>query len=232
MKKPIKISISTPCHENWDAMTPAEKGRFCASCQKNVYDFTRSSDREIALILENKKNACGRFTTSQLDRDLIIPKEKSTLWIAASAAVVSFLTIGNSTISAQTPMNTEQTNFKTDEIIGKVTSSKNIIGGTVMDSEGIVILGANVILKNSKEVTQTDFDGKFSIEAQKGDIIQITSVGMLTHGITVTDKKTYNVVMKDDNTPLEDVEMEIYGGISVHRTFFGRIFHSIGSIFR
>jgi len=95
MKRSIQISIPTPCHENWDAMTPADKGRFCASCQKTVFDFTNSSDREIASLLKNTDSACGRFRNNQLNRNLIIPKEKSSLWIAASAAIVSFLTIGN-----------------------------------------------------------------------------------------------------------------------------------------
>jgi len=230
MKKPIKISIFTPCHENWDAMTPADKGRFCAACQKNVYDFTKSSDREIASILKNTENACGRFTADQLNRDLIIPKEKSTLWIAASAAIVSFLTIGNNTVSAQTPMNTGQTNSKTDEIIGKLVPSKNIISGTVTDLEGIVILGANVILKNSKEVSTTDFDGKFSINANQGDILEITFPGMQPQEITITNKKTYSIALKG-SILLGDVVTTV-GGISVRRTFFGRIFHSIGSIFR
>ena len=39
--------------------------------------------------------------------------------MAASAAIVSFLTIGNHSISAQTPVSTEQTDSKTDDIIGK-----------------------------------------------------------------------------------------------------------------
>ncbi|MBA2612673.1 MAG: hypothetical protein H0U95_11915 [Bacteroidetes bacterium] len=66
----MKISINEPCHENWDKMTPNDKGAFCLSCQKNVVDF---SSKTIAQIKDffKKKNAnesvCGRFDESQLD---------------------------------------------------------------------------------------------------------------------------------------------------------------------
>ena len=108
MRKSVYISIPAPCHENWDAMNTEDKGRFCASCQKKVFDFTKSSNREIASVLKDTENICGRFNVNQINRDLIIPKEKSSIWIAASAAIISFLTIGNQTILAQTPANTEQ----------------------------------------------------------------------------------------------------------------------------
>lgn len=231
MKKPIRISIPTPCHENWAAMTPADKGRFCTLCQKTVLDFTNSSDREIASVLKNTENACGKFRVTQLDRDLIVPKEKSSLWMAASAAVVSFLTIGNHEISAQTPVNTEQHMLETDDIIGKVAPHKIIVTGTVIDSDSIAIPGANVKIKGLKQSVQTDFDGKFSIEANQGEIIEITFVGMYTPEIIITDKKKYNIVMWHDAFP-PDITRMIYGDISIHRTFFGRIFHSIGNIFR
>jgi len=231
MKKPIQISIPTPCHENWDAMTHADKGRFCGSCQKKVFDFTKSSDREIALVLKNANNACGRFTIHQLNRDLVIPKEKSSLWMAASAAIVSFLTIGNHTISAQTPVNIEQTDLKTDDINNKITSDKNIITGTVVDLDGLSVLGANIIVKGTERTSQTDFDGKFSIEANETDILEFTFVGIKTREIIISDKKLYNLIMPNEAL-LGDLIRETYGGISVQRTFFGRIFHSIGSIFR
>ena len=102
MKKPIQISIPTPCHENWAAMTPADKGRFCASCQKNVRDFTRSSDREIVSAFAKDKDLCGRFRQTQLDRDLIVTTEKNTIWIVASAAVLGFIGLGTNYSVAQT----------------------------------------------------------------------------------------------------------------------------------
>jgi len=48
MLKNIQLSIPKPCHENWDAMSPVEKGRFCGSCQKQVVDFSNMNDWQIA----------------------------------------------------------------------------------------------------------------------------------------------------------------------------------------
>ena len=43
----MKIEINKPCHENWDAMTPNEKGAFCSLCKKNVVDFSQKTLSEI-----------------------------------------------------------------------------------------------------------------------------------------------------------------------------------------
>lgn len=64
-----KITIPTPCHENWDKMTPNENGRFCLSCSKTVVDFTSMLPNEIQhfFIQNQNKKICGRFKNSQLD---------------------------------------------------------------------------------------------------------------------------------------------------------------------
>ncbi|QYS87625.1 hypothetical protein JJC03_07390 [Flavobacterium oreochromis] len=81
--KNIKITIPQPCHENWNEMTPAEKGRFCAVCQKTVIDFTKSTDKQIAETFATTPQLCGRFLTSQLDRDLVVQNERKSFWLAS-----------------------------------------------------------------------------------------------------------------------------------------------------
>ncbi|WP_353777033.1 energy transducer TonB [Winogradskyella sp. 3972H.M.0a.05] len=73
-----KLSIPNPCHEDWNAMTPKDKGRFCSSCDKVVIDFTKLSDYEIQDFIEanRHKQLCGHFKQSQLQSiNLRIPSD-------------------------------------------------------------------------------------------------------------------------------------------------------------
>lgn len=78
MSKKIQLTIPTPCHENWENMTPEDKGRFCGSCQKQVVDFSAMSDRQIAEFFKKPStgSVCGRFMTDQLDREISVPKKR------------------------------------------------------------------------------------------------------------------------------------------------------------
>ena len=66
----LKISIPTPCHENWDNMTSKDNGRHCNACMKTVVDFTTMTDEEVQQFLVNKQSEhlCGRFKSTQLQR--------------------------------------------------------------------------------------------------------------------------------------------------------------------
>jgi len=72
-----RISIPKPCHEDWNQMTPDQKGAFCSVCNKSVHDFSRKSAEEVEKILlqEEEGKICGRFSTSQIQvpSDLEIP---------------------------------------------------------------------------------------------------------------------------------------------------------------
>lgn len=78
MGKTIQVTINTPCHENWDAMTPVDKGRYCDSCKKQVVDFTSMSDQQIAQFFRKPStgSVCGRFMEDQLDRDIELPRKR------------------------------------------------------------------------------------------------------------------------------------------------------------
>lgn len=74
-KKSLKVVVADPCHENWDAMTPTDQGRFCSSCSKPVIDFSGMSDLRLTEILQENKGQrmCGRFAEGQLNRTLMQP---------------------------------------------------------------------------------------------------------------------------------------------------------------
>lgn len=81
MNKLFKITIPKPCHENWNTMTPNQKGRFCNSCAKTVVDFTQKSPKEIQdYLIENKnQRVCGHFKRKQLD-SIVIQIPESTFY--------------------------------------------------------------------------------------------------------------------------------------------------------
>jgi hypothetical protein len=61
------VGIQHACSEDWNKMTPTEKGAFCQKCAKQVYDFTTKSSNEIKhTLLELKgQEVCGRMTLTQ-----------------------------------------------------------------------------------------------------------------------------------------------------------------------
>ena len=73
------INIPKPCSENWEGMTPVDKGRFCASCQKTVIDFTLMSDVQIVDIIKKTtaNELCGHLDASQLGREMIANEKRS-----------------------------------------------------------------------------------------------------------------------------------------------------------
>lgn len=58
----ISLSIPKPCHEDWNAMTPDNKDKFCGACQKTVIDFSNMSDNQLAQFFKKPAGSvCGRF---------------------------------------------------------------------------------------------------------------------------------------------------------------------------
>lgn len=69
MESKYKITISEPCQEDWNKMTPNDQGRFCMSCAKTVVDFTTMLPEEVQhyFIQNQNESICGRMRKSQLD---------------------------------------------------------------------------------------------------------------------------------------------------------------------
>lgn len=84
---------------------------------------------------------------------------------------------------------------------------KRTLTGTVVDgSDGMPIVGANVILKGSKTGVITDLDGRFSISIdEKGGTLEISYIGYKKQSIYISDQGFINVKMLSDNEMLNEV---------------------------
>lgn len=62
------LTIPDPCHENWDAMTPEEQGRYCGKCCKVVVDFTSMPTEDVIRFISDRSSQkiCGHFRTDQI----------------------------------------------------------------------------------------------------------------------------------------------------------------------
>ncbi|MBP5398686.1 MAG: TonB-dependent receptor [Bacteroidales bacterium] len=95
--------------------------------------------------------------------------------------------------------------------LGALSLDAQTISGTVTDDTGEPVIGAGVLIKGTTSGTITDIDGKYTINAVKGDVIEISSIGFATAELTVGDEKVLDVTLKPDNLMLQETVVVGYG---------------------
>ena len=86
-----------------------------------------------------------------------------------------------------------------------------VVSGVISDQSGMPLPGVNIIVKGTSTGTQSDFDGKYTIEAETGDILSFTYVGLKPQEITVGTSNTINVTMIEDAAMLDEVVVTALG---------------------
>ncbi len=79
------------------------------------------------------------------------------------------------------------------------------VSGQVLDSKGEPIIGANVRVKNSKEVAVTNIDGDFKIKANEGATLEISYIGYVTATVKAVRGERIKVILDEDNKMLDEV---------------------------
>jgi len=85
------------------------------------------------------------------------------------------------------------------------------VEGTVTDSKGTPILGANVVVKNTVTGTTTDFDGKYVINTPATATLVFSYIGFKTLEVPVNNKTVINVVLEEDASKLDEVVVVGFG---------------------
>lgn len=86
------------------------------------------------------------------------------------------------------------------------------VNGTVKDKDGEALVGATVSVKGTTKGAATDIDGKFTIAGvpDKGTLV-ISYVGYETQQVPVAGKTTFDIVLDENNSILDDVVVIGYG---------------------
>ncbi|MCM4157312.1 TonB-dependent receptor [Gramella sp. AN32] len=86
------------------------------------------------------------------------------------------------------------------------------VSGTVTDSNGIPLLGVNVIVKDQSKGTTTNFDGNYSLNnLSPEDVIQFSYIGFISQEVRVSDRQIINIQMAEDAQALNEVVVIGYG---------------------
>jgi len=85
-----------------------------------------------------------------------------------------------------------------------------IVKGKVIDSKGMPLPAVNVMIKETKKVVTTDFDGGFSISVQKGHTLVFSYVGYKPQSVKVDSETQLNVVLAEEVSELGEVVLTGY----------------------
>ncbi|WP_369049117.1 SusC/RagA family TonB-linked outer membrane protein [Tenacibaculum sp. UWU-22] len=89
-------------------------------------------------------------------------------------------------------------------------AQQKAISGIISDKEG-PLPGVSVVIKGTSTGVATDFDGKYSIKAKPGDVLQFSYVGYTTKEKKVGNSNTINVTMSEDDTVLNEIVVTALG---------------------
>ena len=86
------------------------------------------------------------------------------------------------------------------------------IKGNVLDEDGLPLPGVSVVVKNSTNGTNTDFDGNFTLtNVEIGSTLVFSFVGFLSQEIIIENANDLSIVLSDDVEGLEEVVVVGYG---------------------
>lgn len=88
---------------------------------------------------------------------------------------------------------------------------KKNITGTIVDSRGEAIIGANIREKGTNNGNVTDIDGHFSLSVSENAVLQITYIGYIPMEVPVGNQNSIQIALKEDTQSLDEVVVVGYG---------------------
>jgi TonB-linked SusC/RagA family outer membrane protein len=85
------------------------------------------------------------------------------------------------------------------------------VKGRVVDAKGAGLPGVSIRVKDATTGTTTTNDGSYQLTVPTGSILTFSFIGYLPQQVTVGDKTTYDLVLREDATSLDEVVVTSLG---------------------
>nr|WP_315255632.1 von Willebrand factor type A domain-containing protein [uncultured Flavobacterium sp.] len=170
---------------------------------------------------ENIKPDATKILKKQFEKQTpVVVSESINSGIENSSAVITEVeakadTVSNEKEVALTIQKSEPIVLEEKNSNAKITSTydavKRTISGIVTDEKNIPLSGASVYIKGKTKGIATDFDGKFSIQAEKADQLVFSYIGMENGYATVGKTDKINIKLVNASMALNEVVVVGYG---------------------
>ncbi|MBW3131062.1 DUF4974 domain-containing protein, partial [Hymenobacter profundi] len=91
------------------------------------------------------------------------------------------------------------------------TAAPKPVSGRVLDAQGQGLPGVSIRIKDTNTGTVTDAEGRYQLSAEPGSVLIFSFIGYTTQETKVEAKATYDVVLREDATSLDEVVVTALG---------------------
>lgn len=167
-----RIEIPEPCHEDWNLMTPQDKGRHCAVCDKVVVDFSKASKKDIIAIIKKEGKICGRIPRQYIGLNLEEEKIRKSFglngMVATMVNLLALTTISTAVAQEKPKVESVCQDTKTSTslltLVQSTTKNENtrVIKGKTYEG-GLELPGVTIMIKGTDIGTQSNLAGEYEL---------------------------------------------------------------------
>ena len=195
------LRIASPCNESWERMVGDERVRHCDSCQRNVYNLSEMTRKEVEeLVLRTEGKMCTRMYRrldgTVLTRDCPVGLKAVRLRVAKFAGAVFATLLSVCSISFSQNKDEKQSPRQSTYKIESISQETNgRLAGTIVDIQGAVIANAEITLgrpdATEKKVVSNDYgefvftdlaDGEYSLIAKSVGFTELNAAKLQIKG--------------------------------------------------
>jgi TonB-linked SusC/RagA family outer membrane protein len=157
------------------------------------YDYTvLDGSKPVTLSVKNK--SVDHFLTQVLKGQLLDYKIiRKTIFISKAVPVAALL------------------NQRSGVMAVDFFAAGNPITGRITNENGEALVGATMKVKGSKTVVATDANGRFTIQASIGDVLEISFVGFSSKEIRINTAEMGKISLASSDSRLDEVQIIAYG---------------------